>query len=52
MRCNLAVFFFGPGLLEMTLPLFADQQRVEVTSTERIDFAPWGMIRVNGPTAL
>jgi hypothetical protein len=48
MRCNLAVFFFGLGLLEMTQPLFADQQRIEVSNTERINFAPGGMIRVNG----
>jgi hypothetical protein len=45
---NRAVFFLELGLLAMTLSLFGGEQRVQVTSTERIKFAPGGLIRVKG----
>jgi hypothetical protein len=48
MRGNLAVLFFELGVLVTTLPLFGDERRVQVTNTERISFAPGGIIRVNG----
>jgi hypothetical protein len=48
MRGNRALLFFVPGLLAMTLSLFGGEQRVQVTNTERIKFAPGGLIRING----
>src|SRR5271166_3946486 len=48
MRSNLAILFFELGLVGITLPLFGAEQRVEVTQTERISFAPGGIIRMNG----
>jgi len=47
MQGNLAVFFFEIGVLTMALPLFGDQQQIEVANTQRINFAPGGIIRVN-----
>ena len=47
MRGNLAILFFELGLLGMTLPISGAEQRVEVTKTERINFAPGGIIRIN-----
>jgi hypothetical protein len=48
MKGNLAILFFELGVLGMTLPLYGAEQRVEVTKTERVNFAPGGIIRVNG----
>jgi len=48
MRVNRTVLYFELGLLGMIVPLSAAEQRVEVTKTERINFAPGGIIRVNG----
>jgi hypothetical protein len=48
MRGNLTILFLGLGVLGMTLPLSGAEQRVEVTKTERLSFAPGGIIRVNG----
>jgi hypothetical protein len=50
MTKKLAVIFFGLSVLGITLPLSADdgtRQPVQVTSTERINFAPGGTIRLN-----
>jgi hypothetical protein len=47
MRGNLAILYFELGLLGMTLPISGAEQRVEVTKTERINFAPGGIIRIN-----
>jgi hypothetical protein len=48
MRGNLTILFLELGVLGMTLPLSAAEQRVEVSKTERMSFAPGGIIRVNG----
>jgi hypothetical protein len=48
MRGNLATLYFELGLLGMILPLSGAEQRVEVTKTERVSFAPGGTIRING----
>src|ERR1700683_3468300 len=48
MRGNLTILFLELGVLGITLPLSAAEQRVEVSKTERMSFAPGGIIRVNG----
>jgi len=48
MRRIRAVLFFELGLTGMILPLLGAEQRVEVIKTERVSFAPGGMIRVDG----
>jgi hypothetical protein len=48
MRGNLTTLYFRLGLLGIILPLSGTEQRVEVTKTERVSFAPGGLIRVNG----
>jgi hypothetical protein len=48
MRGNLAALYFKLGLLAMIMPLSGAEQRVEVTKTERVSFAPGGTIRING----
>ncbi|MGD0298251.1 MAG: hypothetical protein ABSE86_14155 [Bryobacteraceae bacterium] len=47
MRSNLAILFFELGVLGITLPLSGAEQRVEVTKTDRMNFAAGGIIRVN-----
>jgi hypothetical protein len=47
MRLNLAIFFFELGLLGMTLPLSAADQRIEAIKTERVNFSAGGIIRIN-----
>jgi hypothetical protein len=48
MKCIRAILFFELGLIGMMLPLPGAEQRVEVTKTERVSFAPGGTIRVDG----
>jgi hypothetical protein len=48
MKCDPAVLFFGLGLLGLTPQLFGGEQRVQTTSTQRMSFAPGGLIRVDG----
>ena len=47
MRSNLAIFFFELDVLGITLPLSAAEQRVEVTKTDRMNFARGGIVRIN-----
>jgi hypothetical protein len=50
MTRKLAFIFFGPSLLCITLPLLgaeAARQQVQATHTERVSFAPGGIIRVS-----
>ncbi|HEV8037905.1 MAG TPA: hypothetical protein VGP62_03510 [Bryobacteraceae bacterium] len=46
MRSNLAIFVFELGLLGINVPLSAAGRRVEATKTERMNFAPGGIIRI------
>jgi hypothetical protein len=48
MKFNPAAFFFELVLTGFALSAFGAEQRVEVTSSERINFAPGGIIRVDG----
>lgn len=51
MTRRLAAIFLGLGVLGAALPLFAEEEfphSFEVTTTERVNFAPGGTIRLNG----
>lgn len=50
MTCKLALIFFLPSFFGIAVPVFAaegTQQQVQATHTERMSFAPGGIIRVN-----
>lgn len=48
MRGKLGALFFGLGWLGTSPPVFGGEQRIQAASTQRVRFAPGGLIRVNG----